>query len=309
MDNEQKNSMINIDVKDLPLNKLIDTVSKAIGIIYEPRNVKQLAKAEAEKIREISGAVRENDDLDIVYNDGALSISALNENVLLERAKTRLAVETLKKQHHIDSVVSNAIDYIENAEQVSETPVDIDWLDDFFEKVSHISNEQMQKLWARILVGEVCEPGTYSKRTLDVLAKLTTEEAILYSKIVPYVLNCMAPDNEFESRDYFIPTDRTVLNQCGISYDTIFRLDNAGLMDSSGWVSVGIVILPNSVEYIFHGDKAQIAIENKTTTKCNKSCSAYLLTQEGMELLKVSKVDSLPEGIEDYFVHCKKLFK
>lgn len=301
--------MFDIDIKDIPLNKLIDTVSKAIGIIYEPRNVKQLAKAEAEKIREISGAVRENGDLDIVYNDGELSISTLNENVLLERAKTRLAVESLKKQHHIDSVVSNAIDYIEKVDEVSESSVDIDWLDDFFEKVSHISNEQMQKLWARILVGEVCEPGTYSKRTLDVLAKLTTEEAILYSKIVPYVLNCTAPNNEFESRDYFIPTDNELLKKCSISYDTIFRLNNAGLMDSNGLVSVGIVILPNSVEYIFHGDKAQIAIENKTTAICNKSCSAYLLTREGVELLKVSNVDNLPDNIEAYLEDCKELFK
>lgn len=79
--------MCNMDLSDLPLNKLVESVGKAIGILYEPTNVKQLAQAEAEKIRVLSSAIRDNEDLAITYNDGALSISALDESVLLERAK------------------------------------------------------------------------------------------------------------------------------------------------------------------------------------------------------------------------------
>lgn len=298
-----------MDLSDLPLNKLVESVGKAIGILYEPTNVKQLAQAEAEKIRVLSSAIRDNEDLAITYNDGALSISALDESVLLERAKKRLAVDTLKQQYHIDSVVSNAMDYIKDVHNVNEQPADLDWLYDFFDKVSHIGNEQMQRLWAKILVGEVCVPGSYSKRTLDVLAKLSTEEAILYSKIAPYVLNCKDATNEFEGRDYFIPTDSNLLAKCGISYDTVFRLNNAGLMDSNGLISVSVHIAPNSVEYVYYGDKSQIAFENETENVCRKSCSAYLLTREGVELLQILEEINLPDNIESYFAECKELFK
>jgi hypothetical protein len=67
--------------------------------------------------------------------------------------------------------------------------VDPDWVARFFGSAQDVSNEDMQKLWARILAGEVVKPGTFSLRTLEVLKNLSQREAERFQEAASMVSN------------------------------------------------------------------------------------------------------------------------
>ena len=64
---------------------------------------------------------------------------------------------------------------------VQDHEVDHDWTARFFNDVQDVSSEEMQHLWARILVGEVERPGSTSTRTLSVLKDMNKRVAQIFS--------------------------------------------------------------------------------------------------------------------------------
>jgi len=62
-----------------------------------------------------------------------------------------------------------------------------DWTSRFFEECQDISDEQMQKIWARMMAGEVARPGSFSPRTLSVVRDLTKSDASLFTKLCQFV--------------------------------------------------------------------------------------------------------------------------
>ena len=59
----------------------------------------------------------------------------------------------------------------------------------FFDNAKDVSDEKMQKLWAKLLAGEVERPGRASLRTLDILRNMTQKEAELFERAVNYIFS------------------------------------------------------------------------------------------------------------------------
>lgn len=64
--------------------------------------------------------------------------------------------------------------------------IDLDFLDDWQDKAERNNSDYMRTLWGRILKGELQRPGTYSRRTLEILYSLSMQEAELFAKIARY---------------------------------------------------------------------------------------------------------------------------
>jgi hypothetical protein len=62
-------------------------------------------------------------------------------------------------------------------EVVSSQPVSRDWTLQFLSLAGDVCYEEMQRIWARILAGEVASPGSFGKRTIEFLKTLEKEEA------------------------------------------------------------------------------------------------------------------------------------
>jgi hypothetical protein len=163
-----KTNLSLIDLKSLskPAEKLIEAVSSAVGILYEPRRIRNKAKAEA--------------DAAIILATG----DAKAEEILF-RARERLLHAELRRQANLESIVGYALDELPGS--VSDNPVDEDWIHHFVGNCEDISNEQMQLLWARVLAGEVSSPGRFSKRFLEFMKYLGMKEAVLISEFYRYV--------------------------------------------------------------------------------------------------------------------------
>ena len=177
-----------------PAEKLIEAVSGAIGKAYEPRHVRRMADAQAYQVKMIADAVRNNSDVPIEYNSVGVSIDTRNFEEIVKRASSRLAYQEITKQQNIEAVVDNAYQELQGTDSVSSTPVDPDWIFRFFNAVENISNEDLQKIWGRILAGGIQSPSRYSYRTnLGEIAKSNQRRSASVSKGSRAIFNTQKP--------------------------------------------------------------------------------------------------------------------
>ncbi len=194
-----------------PIEKLIETVGKAIGVLYEPTRIKKLANAEAYRYEKIEEAKAKG-----------LILTANTENELLFRAQQRLTMQEIDRQINIDTIVQKSINSLE--ETVSETPVNPDWRSKFFNKAQDISSEELQEIWAKILANEVTTPGNVSLRSLEVLSSLSKEEASIFAK---------AAKLSFIYGSIYKLNNKIAIEEFDLTFNDILKLSACGLMYES----------------------------------------------------------------------------
>lgn len=270
-----------VEVLSEPINKLIDSVSGAIGKAYQPRHIRKMAEAKAYEIKMISEQLRENSDVPIIYDAKGIAMDTTNFEDLAKRASSRLAYQEIKKQENIDSVVDNAYSELEGKELESEENVDNDWMIRFINSVEDISNEKMQIIWGKILAGEIINPNSVSLRTLDILRNLSKNEAKLFEKICNYIIN-----------EHYIYNDDDILKKYEIIYADMLNLADYGLINSSMLLSNNININENEV-MLFKNDE-YIVMAKSNTENIEISLPIFLLSEAGKELSKIvnKKVNS-----------------
>ena len=267
----------------LPTSKLISTVSAGIGKMYEPRHKRKMADATAYEINAIGEAMRNAADLPIVYDQNGVAINSEDFNRLMQRAGTRLVLQETIKQHNIESVIDNAYEILEKEEVCSEEPVDQGWINRFFDSVATVSDEDLQKLWGKVLAGEIKQPKSYSLRTLETLKNLSKQEAELFESIAPLVTKMQG--------SFFLISDTKVLKKHGISYDNILCLDECGLINSDGMVSYNPQISVKDSVGIF--TKTTILLLKGLKEALEKiSIGVFGLTRAGQEIYSLLECDS-----------------
>lgn len=292
-----------------PLTKLVETVGCGIGKIYEPWHIERMAKAKAREIEIISGAISNNINLPVSYDDGTVSISIKDANDLVIRAQNRFLFQEMKKEQNIEFVVYNAYTELKNVDSVSDTPVEEDWISEFFNCVANISAEKMQLLWGKLLAGEVKNPGSFSLRTLEVLKRLSTKEANIFKETAPFVLRCKG-DTDGTCTDYFLMPDAngSLLNNYNVSFVKIMLLSEAGLMSENSQINIGLSIEPNQSEVI-KGINELIEITNKGNGTISLTHPAYLLTEAGKELWPIVLTKGDEEKANAYLLECLEELK
>jgi hypothetical protein len=197
------NSLVNLGDISEPATVLIKKVSNAIGLIYEPHHVRRMAKAEADaqKIR-------------------ALAQMEINE--LEQRAIERLVRQEARKQENIEAITAQATSQI--PEDAHPENLDEDWVANFFNKCDTVSDAEMQSLWARLLSGEATRPGTYSKRTVELVSTLDKADAELFSKFCQFIWSCG------DLLPLVFDTQNSIYTDSGITFSAIQHLDAIGLV-------------------------------------------------------------------------------
>lgn len=195
-------------------DKLIDVISRGCGHIYKDW-VGPIA--EARKMKMLSAAQTETKHNEIIKQTESL----LEADSIAQRAGKRLLVREIRKQNNIERVISLTAQEISGA-SVSDEPVSTDWATRFFDIAQDISDEKVQKIWSKILSGEIKKPGSFSFRTLEILKNITEEEAKIFTEnVCPLVL-----DGEFIAR----LSNKVSLNQYNLQYGKVLQMREAGLI-------------------------------------------------------------------------------
>jgi hypothetical protein len=161
-------SLINLGDLSKPATVLVEKIAAAIGVLYEPRHIRRVAKAEAEaqRIRALAG---------IEITD------------IQHRALIRMIQQEGRKQANIEKITADAVAQIEPSADPSK--MEEDWIASFFEKCKTVSDSQMQSLWSALLAGETNQPGSFSRRTIQLVSTLDKADAILFTKLCAFAVN------------------------------------------------------------------------------------------------------------------------
>ena len=154
-------------------------------------------------------------------NDETSNVSE-SEQPLGALAESAEKFQSEKRMANMQSIVGQAIEQM--PEQVPDTPVDHDWTARFFDNAKDVSDEEMQKLWAKLLAGEVERPGSVSLRTLSILREMTQKEAELFARAVNYIISGI------DKPAWMFRADTGVQAFPDISVDKLYSLIEAGLV-------------------------------------------------------------------------------
>lgn len=197
-------------------------------------------------------------------------LEGLNEELVLREAIRRLNLRRIGiyAQEEAERI---------GDEPVSEQPVDPDWFTRWRELSQDVTSEDLQRVWARVLAGEVKAPGSYSLRLLDFMKNLSRDEAGAIEKVGSYVVS----DFIFMDDDFF--------NGVGINFSDWLYLEELGVVDHVNQIS-GLMKLvslePGGVTgYLCH--KKVIIIKNEGASKVEHKVSVINVTRLGRKLFSL----------------------
>ncbi|MHC4060172.1 MAG: DUF2806 domain-containing protein [Planctomycetota bacterium] len=189
-----------------PVTKLVESISEAVGVLYEPRRIRKRAEAEADAL-----VIKAKAEVEV-------------ENIAA-RAARRLTKVEIRRQQNIESIVQMSSEAL--PAEVAEEPVSEDWIARFFEAAKDVGDKEVQLLWAKILAGEVASPGTFSLRTMDILRVIDRNDAKRFELIANYAVRWDGDEL------YFIPFTRAT--------EYYFKTNGFSVKDASDLISLGLL--------------------------------------------------------------------
>ena len=194
----------------------------------------------------------------------------------------RLRFQERKRLNNIRAVVGTVAETLGDKEVKDHEP-DPDWTARFFDGVQDVSSEDMQKLWARILSGEVESSGRSSLRTLDTLRNMTKSDADVFREVCNFVLHrgfCFV----LYGSDYRQKHDE-------IRHYNLLRLQECNLLQF-GQTQYSVTDENRQVDY----QNLALEIRSRTNNNTRVSFPVATLTKAGSELYEIHQ----PELKRDY---------
>lgn len=118
---------------------------------------------------------------------------AIVDDALLMRMSNRWLGEEVKKQINREAVSSLAFEDLRQSPPEKEVPVGDDFLSRFTSHAEQASTDEMQKLFGRILAGEIRKPGSYSLAALHVLSIMDAQLAKTVEEVSAWILEDFIP--------------------------------------------------------------------------------------------------------------------
>lgn len=282
-----------------PITKLIEVVSAACGKVYEPIHIKRMAKANAFALKAMQEAVSSSPELAQSYNSGMMQIDNKELNELVIRSVERSLYQEMVKQQNLERVVSKTYGLLDGEPDVTNEPINSDWMARFINSVETINDDDMQFLWSKVLAREIKKPKTYSLRTLETLKNLSKEEALLFQKLCDFVIT-------IDRRSYFINEDE-LLEKCEINMGTILKLNDCGIVFDSTLLNVHFDFAPNEEKGIFN-DEIIVIIQNPKNKVLKLSFQVFPLTTFGMDLVSIVDKKTSNDFMIEFAKYLKKQF-
>lgn len=276
---------------------LIERLSDFVGGMFKPQQIERVAKAEAEAKK-----IKAQADLDVQnmqFGEGA------------ERAIKRFVAEEIQKQENIERIGGQAALYLN--EDASPEDMEEDWIFNFLDKCRLTSDEEMQELWARILAGEANQPGSYSKRSVNLVASMDKRDARMFTDLCRFTVRLKEGiagrihhrDRPPSFRDNVVPVifdaDDDIYFEGGVTSGRLWHLNDIGLIQLEKVAEIGrkSVSLSGEVEYF----STRIHLELPSSSERTIPTGKANFTQAGSDLFEVCTPEQ-KEGFAEYL--CEK---
>ena len=203
------------EVKVPALDKLLDYVASGIGATAGPmlapwcasrEGKAKIITAEADakvrlteaatdiKIQQMKQTAAENSTSQLIAKEQAQARKYVVPDELEPGGHVRIGsndvqkameFQAKKRLMNVGAIAGHAAEELKDKEVPDHDP-DPDWTARFFDGAQDVSSEELQKLWGKILAGEVKSPGQTSLRTLSILKNMTQKEAQDFLNLMHY---------------------------------------------------------------------------------------------------------------------------
>ena len=254
-----------------PATVLIEKVSDAVGGLYKPIQIRRVAQAQA--------------DAALIHAESEIEITALHQRGLL-----RWIEEIAEEQFNMEEVTRKALPLV--TEDASPSDMDTDWIKNFFAKCRGISDDDMQDLWARILAGEANRPGSFSRKTVNLMEDMSKDEAALFVRLC-----------SFEWQFGPVIVDPVIFNieedicaRQDIDFMALTQLANLGLVHFTG-MALKRDNLPGKHIIYYYNRRLELTFSNQKPRSLSTGIVVY--TEAGRQISKICNTKPL-NGFYEY---------
>ena len=182
----------------------------------EVKKIEAQSQAEAQAIKLLANA-EAMAKARVIEAQGDLTVCAVNyaKTVGIRQWQN---IETIIKEAHVALSAS--------AHQISNEPVEEDFIHRFFDDCKNIGDEQMKSIWGRLLAGEIARPGSYHPKTLATLKDLTKADAESFAVICRFGATI---DNHFSV--CIFDWQNSIYTKYGINFALLLHLQDLGLLN------------------------------------------------------------------------------
>lgn len=179
---------------------------------------------------------------------------------------------------------------------------DFEWFLRFFERAGYATNEDMQKLWASVLNGEIDNRGFFSYKAIETLYHMSATDARLFAELAQYSIvtpysECILPCSSELYEDYNITSPvvqsgssdiySILAAAYGINNERVMYLIESGLLSSL--LTTSNFIIEHEPIFITN-DHYAISLELKPDCNCESiefNVSGYRFTSVARQLFGV----------------------
>ena len=266
------NSIFNLGDLSKPANTLVEKISEGIGGFFKPWQIKRVATAEAEV-------------------DRIKALSKIETTELEQRALHRFIYEESKKQSNIESITGQSLPQLN--EDAKPEEIEDDWITNYFNKCRLISDEEMQRIWARILAGEANSPGKFSKRTVNFMESLDKQDALFFTKLCAF--NWIFG----EIHPFIYDENAEIYKNNGINFNILNHLDTIGLINYDHLSGYSLLNLPQTTVAVYNNTPYTLKFLNEKNNELN--IGRVLLTSIGIELASICIPETVA-GFDEYII-------
>ena len=276
----QETSVVKLGNVLKPAETLIKKISKGVGGLAAPWQIERVAKAKIEAADSAAEVARIEAHSEIEVAD------------LRQRAAQRRIEEDTRHQKNIEDITAKAVPHLN--EEAKPDAMEDDWVANFFDKSRIVSDSEMQSLWARVLAGEANAPGTYSKRTVNLLSDLDKSDAELFTKLCGF---------GWRFRDVVplvFDEHAEIYNRHGINFNNLNHLESIGLVQFDGIAGFERRNFPKRFIVYYYG--GPLILEMPKDADNALDIGKTLLTKIGQELAPIcgsKPVDGFYEYVKD----------
>lgn len=178
-------------------------------------------------------------------------------------------------------------------EDISDEDIEPDFFARWRREAKAISNEEVQKIWGKLLAEEMKSPSSISFRTLDVVKNLSRAEAELFCEVAMFVINgnflvCPQQNTETVYREFYRKV--TTLLECGLVSTAAGQTRYPSQIGLTG--SEKLAAIMRGYYIVNHTPNKKIVF------------SGSLLTRAGIELYNIAEFDPMPKTYFKDFYKC-----
>ena len=272
----------NITGLEKPLEKLIETVGNAVGVVgnhffgFDAAKIKRTGEAEAEAERKKI----------IVQAKGQEQAVAI-----LDRAVKRFAIEQYNKQINLENILVATKDELKG-KTVSDKPVEKDWTMRFLDIAQGVSREDMQKILAKILAGEIQRPGDFSYQTLEVIKFLLQKDLQRFLKFIAISTDVGVMKLRARGKDS--------LKKYNLSFGDYLELSSMGLFNQSSMISYDIKLPAQTLLHINIGRELFLVSHEDMEATKKFNFGLYIFSAPGRELRSILLNEANNEKKEEF---------